>query len=186
MRPIDRVLKTADAAARVVIEPLVHDGAAATCRAAVTVGDGEPVEIDLPPAGAARFVVHWTDGPHRVVVARVGKVVEVAVDGERFAVQPAPPTAVGAVAGSAGPVRSPMPGKVVELPVAVGDIVEAGQTVAVVEAMKLRTSLAAGAAGRVAAVHVTLGDQIAAGDTLVEIELVEIEPVEIETEDDDG
>jgi len=63
-----------------------------------------------------------------------------------------------------------MPGKVVEIPVAEGDAVTLGDTVAVVEAMKLRTALTAGADGTVKAIHCALGDQVAAGDTLVEIE----------------
>ncbi len=168
MRPMDRWMRFADGAGepqRVVAEPAV-DGE----RLRVTAGDGEPVEIRLPAAGIARFVARRAGRRHRVLAVRVGRTVEVAVDGERFAVEPAPPAAAGAGGRRGGPVRAPMPGKVVQCPVAVGDRVEPRQTVIVIEAMKLRTSLTAGVAGRVRALGAAVGDQVAAGDVLVDVE----------------
>ncbi|CAB5690547.1 Acetyl-/propionyl-coenzyme A carboxylase alpha chain [Delftia tsuruhatensis] len=72
-------------------------------------------------------------------------------------------------AGGDGKVRASMNGRVVALPVAVGDRVEAGQPVLVLEAMKMEHVHAATAAGVVAAVHAALGDQATAGRVLLEI-----------------
>ena len=63
-----------------------------------------------------------------------------------------------------------MPGLVAQIAVAVGDEVEAGQTVAVLESMKLFTDLKAGVAGRVAAIRAEPGKTVLAGALLVAIE----------------
>ncbi|MBX3579359.1 MAG: DUF2118 domain-containing protein [Rhizobiaceae bacterium] len=66
-------------------------------------------------------------------------------------------------------VLSPVSGLVRAVGVAVGDSVEGGQPVAVIEAMKMETRLVARVRGRVVAVHVAAGRQAKAGDVLVEI-----------------
>ncbi len=68
-------------------------------------------------------------------------------------------------------VRSPVAGALRALSVAVGDRVEAGQAVGMVEAMKMETVLAAAAAGTVTAVRASAGDQVRAGDVIVELVL---------------
>jgi biotin carboxyl carrier protein len=57
----------------------------------------------------------------------------------------------------------------VRLAVAPGDRVEAGQVVAVVEAMKMETRLAAARAGTVAAVNAAVGAAVSAGRVVVEL-----------------
>ncbi len=59
-----------------------------------------------------------------------------------------------------GTVAAPMPGKVIELRVNEGDTVEAGDVVAVLEAMKMENHLRAPEAGMVADLSVAVGDQI--------------------------
>jgi pyruvate carboxylase subunit B len=63
-----------------------------------------------------------------------------------------------------------MPGNVVDVLVAVGDVVKAGQTVLVSEAMKMETEIQAPIAGTVKAVHVAKGDRVNPGEVLIEIE----------------
>jgi biotin carboxyl carrier protein len=63
-----------------------------------------------------------------------------------------------------------MPGTVIAVLVAVGDAVEAGQPVVVLEAMKMESTLVAEVAGRVGAVAALAGALVAGGDVLVEIE----------------
>jgi biotin carboxyl carrier protein len=63
-----------------------------------------------------------------------------------------------------------MPGSVAAVSVAVGDTVTAGQTVVVVEAMKMEHPLTAPFDGVVSAVHVAPGDQVAMEAPLVEVE----------------
>jgi biotin carboxyl carrier protein len=76
----------------------------------------------------------------------------------------------GAHAGAgSGVVTAPMPGKVIAVLVAVGETVEVGQPLVVLEAMKMESTLSAEVAGRVTAVATIAGATVAAGDLLVEI-----------------
>jgi len=75
----------------------------------------------------------------------------------------------GAASGSAR-VVAPIPGKVVAINVAVGDAVEAGQAVVVLEAMKMENELVAESAGTVARIPAEVGATVEAGATLVELE----------------
>jgi biotin carboxyl carrier protein len=61
---------------------------------------------------------------------------------------------------------APMPGKLVRLLVAVGDEVEAGQGVAVVEAMKMQNEIRSPKKGKVERLHVKEGQAVNAGDVL--------------------
>lgn len=65
-------------------------------------------------------------------------------------------------------VLSPMPGLVVAIPVAVGQEVKTGETVAIIEAMKMQNILKAERDGVVKAVSAKAGDPVAADDVLVE------------------
>ena len=67
-------------------------------------------------------------------------------------------------------IQSPMPGLVVAIPVAVGQEVKTGETVAVIEAMKMQNILKAERDGVVKAVSAKAGDPVAADDVLVEVE----------------
>lgn len=69
-------------------------------------------------------------------------------------------------------VKAPMPGKVIAVNVAAGDTVEKGQTVAVMEAMKMEHSLTAPRDGVVEAVDAELGAQVPEGRVLVSLEEV--------------
>lgn len=67
-------------------------------------------------------------------------------------------------------VRALMPGKVVKLLVSVGDEVEAGAGVVVVEAMKMQNEMRAPKTGRVKRIHKTEGSTVGPGEALLEIE----------------
>ena len=67
-------------------------------------------------------------------------------------------------------VNAPMPGLVVRVSVAVGDKVQAGQGVVVMEAMKMENELRASAAGIVKAIHAEVGKAVEKGTVLVELE----------------
>jgi biotin carboxyl carrier protein len=67
-------------------------------------------------------------------------------------------------------ILAPMPGKVVRILVAVGDEVEAGQGIVVVEAMKMQNEMKAPRAGRVAAIQVKENDSVVAGAVLAVID----------------
>jgi len=63
-----------------------------------------------------------------------------------------------------------MPGRVIEVSVGAGDVVRAGQTLVVLEAMKMETVARAPRDGRVHAVRVKPGERVTAGAVLVELE----------------
>ena len=67
------------------------------------------------------------------------------------------------------PVNAPMPGMVIRVNVAVGDKVQAGQGVIVMEAMKMENELRASAPGVVKAIHAEVGKAVEKGATLVEL-----------------
>ncbi|MDQ2859635.1 MAG: biotin/lipoyl-binding protein [Pseudomonadota bacterium] len=73
-------------------------------------------------------------------------------------------------AASDGAVRSPMPGRVAQVAVAPGDTVGAGQTLVVLEAMKMEHALTAPYAGTVAEVATARGDQVSEGAILVRLD----------------
>lgn len=76
----------------------------------------------------------------------------------------------GATVGAAR-ILAPIPGKVVKVNVAPGDPVEQGQSVVVLEAMKMENELEAERSGTVATVHVAAGDTVDTGMVLVELEV---------------
>ena len=83
---------------------------------------------------------------------------------------PAPaPAPAPAAAPSAGgqTVEAPMPGKILDIKVKVGDAVGYGQCVIVMEAMKMETEIVAPAAGTVASINVSTGDSVETGAVLV-------------------
>jgi biotin carboxyl carrier protein len=79
----------------------------------------------------------------------------------------------GALERSAGGGRitAPMHGLLLDVRVAPGDMVEAGQTLAVLEAMKMHYEIVADAAGTVREVMAEAGNQVAVDAVLIEIEV---------------
>jgi biotin carboxyl carrier protein len=68
------------------------------------------------------------------------------------------------------PLIAPMPGLIVRVSVGVGDPVQAGQGLVVMEAMKMENELRAAAAGTVKAIHVTPGAAVEKGALLIELQ----------------
>lgn len=77
---------------------------------------------------------------------------------------------VGEEAQDAGSLKSPMPGQVIAFKVAVGDVVEQGQPLAVIEAMKIEHTITAPSAGTVAELFFAAGDAVADGDELLRLD----------------
>jgi acetyl-CoA/propionyl-CoA carboxylase biotin carboxyl carrier protein len=76
----------------------------------------------------------------------------------------------GAGGGGNGQVTVPMQGTIVKVLVEVGQSVEAGQSVVVLEAMKMENQIEADKSGTVKAINVSPGDTVGAGDIVVVIE----------------
>jgi len=122
------------------------------------------------------------DGKLQVTVN--GKAYEVEVAGHVAAapkvqhIKPAAPAAAAAAPVAAAPkkasaggnaITAPLPGTITSIEVKEGDQVKAGQTVIVMEAMKMANNITAEADGTVKAILVQQGAQVQSGDALVEI-----------------
>jgi geranyl-CoA carboxylase alpha subunit len=133
--------------------------------------------LDLALVGDGVAFSLLVDGHSYDVVAEVNRE-EVAVQmlGERFVVhvEDERERAAHAVASKkpAGKreLRAAMPGIVIDIKVQVGDTVQEGQTLVVLEAMKMQNPLAAEAAGRVARIACRQGEAVAGGGLLLEFE----------------
>jgi biotin carboxyl carrier protein len=71
---------------------------------------------------------------------------------------------------SEGAVLAPLPGSVTSVEVSEGDEVEEGQTVLVLESMKMSVPVKAPRAGRVRSIRATVGESLQAGQAIMEIE----------------
>jgi acetyl-CoA/propionyl-CoA carboxylase biotin carboxyl carrier protein len=136
----------------------------------VRVDDGAPRDV------AARRDGDWlavtVDGvTRRVLTADADGELWVARAGHTWALRERSPLAAARTVApdEAGPLVAPLPGTVADVAVAAGEAVEAGQTLMVVEAMKMRHPVTAPRAGRVAAVHAAVGEQVAIQQPLIEL-----------------
>ena len=79
----------------------------------------------------------------------------------------APATSVAPAGGSGATISDPMPGSVFKMIASVGDVVDAGDTVMILEAMKMEVEVKTEEAGTISAINVSVGDTVAAGDAMV-------------------
>ncbi|MBS6238429.1 MAG: biotin/lipoyl-binding protein [Bacteroides sp.] len=85
---------------------------------------------------------------------------------------PAPTPVVKPAAPSTGKsgVKSPLPGVILDIKVKVGDAVKRGQTIIILEAMKMENNINADKDGTITAINVNKGDSVLEGNDLVIIE----------------
>ena len=105
---------------------------------------------------------------YRVIVDGTAYTVEVENLGAGAAM-PAPVAAPAAVAEGASTVTAPMPGKILSVKVNIGDSVNNGDLVLLLEAMKMENEVFATASGKVTEVRVKSGDSVNTGDVLLVI-----------------
>jgi len=107
------------------------------------------------------------------VVAVDGDLVHVHLDGETHTVRYTDPVTRHAAQGADGAddlAAAPMPGTVISIGVSPGQAVARGDTLLVIESMKLETAIKAARDGVVAAVHVAAGQTFDRGAALVALE----------------
>lgn len=83
---------------------------------------------------------------------------------------PTPTAATPTVAAKGNAIKTPLPGVIIDVKVNVGDMVKKGDTVVVLEAMKMENNINADRDGKIIAVQVTKGDTVADGAVLVVLE----------------
>jgi biotin carboxyl carrier protein len=139
--------------------------------------DGEAFSLDV--VMTARDVLSiLNNGRHYEAKREYSQLGEthVIVGSERFAAEVRDPRSLrsrrGAAGAETGPAKiiAPMPGIVIRLLVSQGDEVEAGQGVAVVEAMKMQNELKSSKKGKVSRIAVKEGASVNAGDLLAIVE----------------
>ena len=118
--------------------------------------------------GGVSYVADVSDRAGACVVEVGGEIYVIDVEEEtRHIIR----TRGGAVGGHGGQVlKSPMPGRITHVAVRRGDVVHRGDTLVVIEAMKMQNELKASAAGTVAEVRVETGQAVNAGDVLVVVD----------------
>ena len=152
----------------VEIEP-----SATGCRVSV---DQEVWDVDARPAApgfqsllidGASYLASVSGADGELVVGVGGEIYEVRVEeAARFAIRTR-----GGVAGARGGqvLKAPLPGKITHVAVKPGDAVNRGDTLLVIEAMKMENEFKAAAAGTVSEVRVSAGQAVNPGDVLVVI-----------------
>ncbi|MEM6583125.1 MAG: sodium-extruding oxaloacetate decarboxylase subunit alpha [Pseudomonadota bacterium] len=115
-------------------------------------------------------------GVYTVKVNGQSFVVEVSAGGDVSDIAPlaenqalANPTSPPAAAASVETVNAPLAGNIFQVRVGVGEAVESGDVIVVLEAMKMETEVRAQRAGKVSEVMVKVGDQVAVGDSLISL-----------------
>ena len=83
---------------------------------------------------------------------------------------PSQPVSAPAASGAGMPLKSPLPGVILEMKVNVGDTVTEGQTVLVLEAMKMENNIDAPKSGVIKSIAKGKGDSVLEGDLLLTIE----------------
>ncbi len=133
----------------------------ATAVAAVSVGDGRVrKDVTAEVDGRRVTVALWVPESSEDVLSRPVST----------AAKPRRQHHAGVIGSGSGKVTVPMQGTIVKVNVTVGQSVEAGETVVILEAMKMENAVNAEKSGVVKTIKVATGDSVGAGDVVVEIE----------------
>jgi biotin carboxyl carrier protein len=155
---VEAIRGAAAGAFRVLVDGVAHEVESRATELGISLRyglSGRAVDAAVTDLGRGDVLVQL---PHVAVTA--------SVDGRRYR-----RGGRGQAAGT-GELRitAPMPGRIVRVLVAVGDDVQAGQGLVVVEAMKMENEISAARAGRVKEVAVAAGQSVESGRVLLTIE----------------
>lgn len=134
----------------------------------VTIGDIEEniahVEVNGTPYNVEMEKVIKTTAPKPVRPVAAATATTAAPAASAPVAKPAAPST-----GKSG-VKSPLPGVILDIKVNVGDTVKKGQTIIILEAMKMENNINADKDGKITAINVGKGDSVLEGTDLVIIE----------------
>lgn len=138
--------------------------------------DGRAVAVDarMVEVGVLSLIVEGRQ--YRCVLDLDGMGTGVWIGGRRYGFSVADPRSLAARRGAStdadGPrqLKAPMPGRVVRLLAAVGDAIEEGQGIVVIEAMKMQNELRSPKTGKLVRLDVAIDDTVGAGAVLAVVE----------------
>lgn len=139
--------------------------------------DGAPREVDFLHLGDSLYSIIIENQSYETVIEEDEATYEVLMRGHRYPVQVMDERAQllasrrGGLAAETGEIsiKAPMPGLIVALPVSEGETVVAGQTVAILESMKMQNELKTPREGTVQRVSVTTGQSVEQNKLLITI-----------------
>lgn len=141
--------------------------------------NGQRLEWDLVDLGGGQFHIRYKNQSYPAEVIEVDhetKMVELSVRGQRYSVKLREDVDVlmekmGMNTGGSGKVNSikaPMPGLIIDLRVSDGQDVNAGDSLLILEAMKMENIIKSPGAGKVKKVKIKKGDSVEKGQVLIE------------------
>lgn len=138
--------------------------------------DGESLDLQdwriLIGPSSDEVMLERGSGEERLVLVKVGDIWWVHHNGHSSRVSVVERGAVSTF-DSMGGLTSPMPGKILNVMASIGEQVDKGQTLLILEAMKMENRICSPVDGIVSAIHYEVGDQVNQGAILIEIEEAE-------------
>lgn len=140
--------------------------------------DGELVDVDFNVIGeSGLYSLLVNNESFEALVEQVDKTWRILLRGDLYEAQVVDERSrlLRSRAGSMVPesgevaIRAPMPGLIVSVPVELGDMIEAGDNLVILESMKMENELKAPRAGRVERINVNAGDSVEQNQALVVI-----------------
>ena len=130
----------------------------------VTVNDIDEKNIVTVEVNGAPYSVELDRPVSKPVQNPVARSISNSVEAPKVAVAPK------AAAKSQSAVKSPLPGVVLDIKVKVGDVIKRGETILILEAMKMENEVHATADGTIRALYVAVGEAVASKALLCTIE----------------
>jgi len=128
--------------------------------------DGKVYEVEVEEIGGNESSTGTISVPQSVAI----KIKEEPVNQKAVKPSSGPaPAKAPAVAVAGEEVAAPMPGKVLQLKVAEGDSVKDGDTLLILEAMKMENEIIANTSGSIKKINVAANDMVDTGDVLLVI-----------------
>ena len=131
--------------------------------------NGIPFEVEMKqPVKSSKQKVKLNEGQNNVSASPAAST-SPAIGSSSAASSDSASSSKQATPAAGKPVVAPLPGTINEIKVKVGDKVNTGDTVVVLEAMKMQNNIDAETSGTIASINVNKGDAVMEGDTLVTI-----------------
>jgi len=146
------------------VEIISRDGSALRVRV-----DGKEIDAEFAPNAAGGGTLTLNGRRYPIFGVRKKDSILVAAGPAAFEFKPAEDSRRRARGLAASEIVAPMPGKVLKVLVKDGDLVDAGQPLVVIEAMKMETALAAESTALVKHVRVAAGQAVDHGAVLIEL-----------------